>query len=70
MVENVEFFDLYQGEPIESGHKSLSFSIRLPHPERTLKDKQADAAINGILKKLQKLSKLQKQIWVLWQLEE
>ena len=54
LVENVEFFDLYQGAPIESGHKSLSFSIRLRHPERTLKDKQADAAINGILKKLQK----------------
>ncbi|MGB1719877.1 MAG: hypothetical protein ACPHO6_17035 [Candidatus Latescibacterota bacterium] len=44
LVESVEFFDLYQGEPIESGHKSLSFSIRLRHPERTLKDKQADAA--------------------------
>ena len=54
LVESVEFFDLYQGEPIESGHKSLSFSIRLRHPERTLKDKQADAAINEILKKLQK----------------
>jgi len=54
LVESVEFFDLYQGEPIESGHKSLSFSIRLRHPERTLKDKQADATINEILKKLQK----------------
>lgn len=54
LVENVEFFDLYEGDPIESGHKSLSFSIRLRHPERTLKDKQADAAINEILKKLQK----------------
>ena len=64
LVENVEFFDLYEGEPIESGHKSLSFSIRLRHPERTLKDKQADAAINEILKKLQKPLKLLEQIWL------
>lgn len=54
LVENVEFFDLYQGAPIAEGHKSLSFSIRLRHPERTLKDTQADAAINDILQKLQK----------------
>ena len=54
LVEDVEFFDLYQGEPIEDGYKSLSFSIRLRHPQRTLKDAQADAAISEILQRLQK----------------
>lgn len=54
LVEHVEFFDLYRGEPVEAGHKSLSFSIRLRHPQRTLKDAQADAAISEILQQLQK----------------
>ncbi len=49
LVEAVELFDLYQGDQIEAGHKSLSFSIRLRHPQRTLKDQQADAALEEIL---------------------
>ncbi|MFT5374741.1 MAG: phenylalanyl-tRNA synthetase beta chain [Candidatus Latescibacterota bacterium] len=54
LVEEVKLFDLYQGDQIEAGHKSLSFSLRLRHPERTLKDTQADAAIEEILTHLQK----------------
>jgi phenylalanyl-tRNA synthetase beta chain len=49
LIEAVELFDLYQGDQIEAGHKSLSFSIRLRHPQRTLKDQQADAALTEIL---------------------
>ena len=54
LVEGVELFDLYQGDQIKAGHKSLSFSLRLRHPERTLKDTQADAAIEEMLARLQK----------------
>ena len=54
LVEDVELFDLYQGDQIETGHKSLSFSLRLRHPERTLKDTQADATIEELLTRLQK----------------
>ncbi len=54
LVEEVELFDLYHGDQIKAGHKSLSFSLRLRHPERTLKDTQADDAIQEMLARLQK----------------
>ena len=52
-VETIEVFDLYQGEQIEQGHKSLAFAIRLRDPERTLQDAQADAATDAMLKSLE-----------------
>ena len=52
-VETIEVFDLYQGEQIEHGHKSLAFAIRLRDPERTLQDAQADAATDAMLKSLE-----------------
>ena len=51
-VETIEVFELYQGEQIEQGHKSLAFAIRLRDPERTLQDAQADAATDAMLKSL------------------
>jgi len=52
-VETIEVFDLYEGEQIEQGHKSLAFAIRLRDPERTLQDAQADAATDAMLKSLE-----------------
>lgn len=53
LIEVVELFDLYQGDQIPAGHKSLAFSIRLRSPDRTLADEQADAVIGEILKRLE-----------------
>jgi phenylalanyl-tRNA synthetase beta chain len=54
LVESIEVFDLYQGDQIAQGHKSLAFAIRLRDPERTLQDAQADAATAAMLKGLEK----------------
>ena len=54
LVESIEVFDLYQGDQIAQGHKSLAFAIRLRAPERTLQDAQADAATAAMLKGLEK----------------
>jgi len=34
--ENVKFVDLYRGEQIGAGHKSIMFSVTYRHPDRTL----------------------------------
>jgi phenylalanyl-tRNA synthetase beta chain len=53
LVESIEVFDLYQGDQIEAGHKSVAFTIRLRDREQTLQDAQADAAISSMLKSLE-----------------
>jgi phenylalanyl-tRNA synthetase beta chain len=53
LVESIEVFDLYQGDQIEAGHKSVAFAIRLRAREQTLQDAQADAEISAMLKRLE-----------------
>ena len=52
LIEAVDLFDLYQGDQIPAGCRSLAFSIRLRSPKRTLEDRQADQVIDAILKHL------------------
>ncbi len=40
LVEKVEFFDLYRGTQIPSGHKGLAYSISYRAKNRTLKDEE------------------------------
>ena len=54
-VEHVEFLDVYTGDQLQDGYKSLSFSIALRDPSTTLTDKQADSTIENVLKQLSKL---------------
>jgi phenylalanyl-tRNA synthetase beta chain len=49
LLESVRLFDVYVGEPIPAGKKSLAFALTVRSPERTLTNAQAsdvrDAAI-------------------------
>ena len=45
-------FDVYKGDQIAAGKKSVSFSLRLRSHEGTLTDEQADAAMKRGLKAL------------------
>ncbi len=47
-LESLALFDLYQGTPLREGEKSLAFHLRFRHPERTLKDEEVDALMEGI----------------------
>jgi phenylalanyl-tRNA synthetase beta chain len=53
LIEAAELFDVYRGDQLEAGRKSLACSVRLHSTERTLQDKEADAAIKRVLKHLQ-----------------
>jgi len=44
LAESVELFDLYRGEHVPDGHKSLAFRVTYRDPESTLTDKRVDGA--------------------------
>lgn len=49
IFSSVTLFDVYTGERISRGKKSLAFTIKFQSTERTLKDEEADAAFKNIL---------------------
>ncbi len=44
-LEHISLFDVYQGEQIEKGKKSVAFSLRLRAADRTMTDTEADDAM-------------------------
>lgn len=54
-LESVNLFDVYEGEQIESGKKSVAFNIQMRSAEKTLTDEEADAAMKRIVKALGKI---------------
>lgn len=52
LVESVVLFDVYEGPQVDAGHRSLAYSIRLRHRERTLTDDEANQVMDAIEKAL------------------
>lgn len=52
ILEKVTLFDVYKGKQIETGKKSVSYSISMRSHEGTLTDEQADGAMKRVLKAL------------------
>ena len=48
LLEEVELFDVYQGSQIESGYKSMAFSLVFRAEDRTLTDKE----VNDIMERI------------------
>ena len=55
ILEKVTLFDVYTGEQIEAGKKSVSYSISMRSHEATLTDEQADKAMEKVVKALAEL---------------
>lgn len=51
-LSNLQLFDVYRGEGIESGRKSLALGLTFQESSRTLKDDEVDGLITSILEKL------------------
>ena len=51
-LEHISLFDVYQGEQIEKGKKSVAFSLRLRAADKTMTDVEADEAMNKAIKAL------------------
>jgi len=54
LVQRVEMFDLYTGEHIPEGTKSLAFHIHFQSMDHTLDTQEVDRAVQGILRNLEK----------------
>jgi phenylalanyl-tRNA synthetase beta chain len=48
LLESVELFDVYRGESIPAGRKSLAFALRYRAADRTLDDDEVSAAHAGV----------------------
>ncbi len=53
ILEGLRLFDVYQGEQVPSGYKSLAFSLTYRASDRTLKDEEIDEVHQAILKELE-----------------
>ncbi len=53
LIENIELFDIYTGDQIEEGKKSVAYSIRYRSYEGTLKEKQVNNIQKAIIKDLE-----------------
>jgi phenylalanyl-tRNA synthetase beta chain len=52
LVETVELFDVYQGDQVPAGHRSLAFSLSYRSAERTLNDNEINQMQTELLQKL------------------
>ena len=50
----VELFDLYRGQGVEAGKKSLAFSITIQDTQKTLLDAEVDVMISQLIEALEK----------------
>jgi len=53
LLASVQLFDVYQGEQIPAGKKSIAINLTFQAPDRTLTDAETDKAIEKILRRLQ-----------------
>jgi len=53
LLKEVRLFDVYTGERLESGKKSLAFSLTYLDPERTLTDEEVTKVHNQVLNELE-----------------
>ncbi|MCZ0704593.1 phenylalanyl-tRNA synthetase beta chain [Natronobacillus azotifigens] len=49
LLHDVHVFDLYQGENLPEGKKSLAFNLLYSNPDRTLTDEEVEASYQAIL---------------------
>ncbi|MDO4168484.1 MAG: phenylalanine--tRNA ligase subunit beta [Lachnospiraceae bacterium] len=55
LLESVELFDVYEGNQIEKGKKSVAYSLTFRAKDRTLEEAEVNKVVDKILKKLSEL---------------
>jgi len=50
LLKEISIFDVYEGERLGAGKKSIAFSLRYYDPERTLTDEEAAKAHEKVIK--------------------
>jgi len=52
LLEEAELFDVYEGNQIAEGYKSMAYSLRFRAADRTLKDEEVNDLLNNIIAEL------------------
>ena len=52
LLRNVQIFDIYQGERVEKGKKSIALNLGFQHSSRTLVDEEVDTEVEEIVNQL------------------
>ncbi|PCJ32152.1 MAG: phenylalanine--tRNA ligase subunit beta [Gammaproteobacteria bacterium] len=53
ILKAIQVFDVYSGEGVEDGKKSIAVSFNLQHKERTLTDEEVDSLMSSIAQRLE-----------------
>jgi phenylalanyl-tRNA synthetase beta chain len=53
LIHDVRIFDIYKGNTIEAGRKSVAIGLILQETSRTLTDEDADTAMTAVIAKLE-----------------
>jgi phenylalanyl-tRNA synthetase beta chain len=53
LLSRISLFDVYRGEPLPAGSRSLAYALEFQDPERTLTEDQVDKAMGRITRALQ-----------------
>ena len=53
LIKNVKIFDVYQGENIDLGKKSIAFNVTLEPKDKTLSEKDIDQISKKIISTVQ-----------------
>jgi len=52
LLASSDLFDVYTGDPLPSGSKSLAFSLDLRASDRTLRDEEAQQVVDRVVEEL------------------
>lgn len=55
LLESMELFDVYEGDQIAKGYKSVAYSLKFRHKDKTLEEAEVSEIIEKILADLKKL---------------
>lgn len=49
ILQGVEVFDIYRGQAVGEGRKSVALALKIQHQERTLQDEEVDALVSQVI---------------------
>ena len=55
LLSDLLVFDLYEGEGIPEGHRSVAFRLRFQSAERTLTDEDVEEAVGAVVSRLREV---------------
>jgi phenylalanyl-tRNA synthetase beta chain len=49
LLKGIEVFDIYRGQGVDDGYKSVALTLKIQHQERTLQDEEVDTLVSQVI---------------------